>query len=527
MRPRTLVQKGVRKGVLALAASFALLAAERPAAAGEAEGTCSLYDEASPTQLLRRLSLDLRHRLPTYEEYEEVELTGALPEGVVDEYLESDEFRVAMRRFHEALLWPNVEAASLPVNTFRLRRDAATGIHYVAARTDDYRGGSQGERMCEDVEQKEFEGGAPVVSGTLEGWVWVKPYWSDEKVKVCAFDAQKAESAGGGACDSLRGGSQKGCGCGPELRFCYGPGVEQQIHDDMREQLLRLVDESTFYGRPYSEILTTRRAPTSGRLDYWRKHLAPIQRLQKVFTRYVKGDTPLAANPRYDGEWKWVERPAPHAGVLTLPAYTLRFQTNRGRANRFRVAFEGQYFEPPSADDTKGCDPDDADVTKRCVCRHCHTKLEPLASHFAGVAEGGSAIIESFDDYRKDCVGVNDPNSLCNRFYVTDPDAYRAGWRIPLQYADGKGAVHQAMKQNAEAGPIALAKDAIESGAFARATVLHLFEYLMGRPMNLDPSSEDSEQDKLDELTTELRSTDDFKLLVRSIVNLPAYRRMR
>lgn len=513
-----------------LAAAFGhALFTSAPVQAGEEDANCSLYDEASATQLLRRLSLDLRNRLPAYEEYASVAEAGALPDGIIDEYMAGDEFRVAMRRFHETLLWPNVEGIALAVNTHRLRKDAETGLHYVAARTDTYRGGTQADLIiCLDQEQKKFDGGSPVpIQGKREGFVWVKPYWSEEPIKVCAYDAQTAAKADGVDCDTVPGGTKQGCGCGPSLRFCYGPQVERDVTDDMREQLLRVVDESTAFGRPYSEILTTRRAPTTGRLNYWRRYLAHIQRIQKVYNNVTESDPiPPESKLAYSAGWHWVERPAPHAGIITLPAFTLRFQTNRGRANRFRVAFADQYFEPPSVDDTEGCNPDANDVTRRCVCRHCHTTLEPLAAHFSYVAEGGSSIIKNFGFRRAECDGAPDGSSFCNRFYATKGPG--SGWLIPLQYAAvGTGAVHEKTMANAKAGPIALARATIESGVFARATVVHLFQYLIGRDPDLDPSSDDNEGATIDAIAADLQATDDFKRAVKAVASLPAYRRMR
>ena len=42
-----------------------------------------------------------------------------------------------------------------------------------------------------------------------------------------------------------------------------------------------------------------------------------------------------------------VEAGPAHAGVLTSPAYLLRFQTHRARANRFHVSFLCQPFVAP------------------------------------------------------------------------------------------------------------------------------------------------------------------------------------
>ena len=74
---------------------------------------CSLYEPIDKYQLLRRLSLDLRHRLPSYEAYRQLDGEDTVPDSVVEEYLQSDEFRETIRRYHRKLLWPNISNVQL------------------------------------------------------------------------------------------------------------------------------------------------------------------------------------------------------------------------------------------------------------------------------------------------------------------------------------------------------------------------------------------------------------------------------
>ena len=74
-----------------------------------------------------------------------------------------------------------------------------------------------------------------------------------------------------------------------------------------------------------------------------------------------------------DDTWAPVDRKGLHAGVLTLPGYLLRFQTDRGRANRMRITMTCEYFVPPAKmEPAPGCQPDGNDLTKRirAVCRN-------------------------------------------------------------------------------------------------------------------------------------------------------------
>src|SRR6202008_1021787 len=102
---------------------------------------------------------------------------------------------------------------------------------------DKFRGGD-GTHICRDVEQTEFNGGMPVPktfkAGTpdeyqAEGWVRETTIWPPgTKVKFCACDAKAKEEVNGTQCDSEEGAGERGCGCGPNLRFCYGPAVANE-----------------------------------------------------------------------------------------------------------------------------------------------------------------------------------------------------------------------------------------------------------------------------------------------------------
>jgi hypothetical protein len=233
----------------------------------------------------------------------------------------------------------------------------------------------------------------------------------------------------------------------------------------------------------------------------------------------------------WDKSWQEIERSGAHAGFLTLPAYTLRFQTNRGRANRLRIALTGQYFQPPDVADSDGCDPTSEDLSSRCVCRKCHEVLEPLAAYFGQVAEAGSAMLSSLtQEYatKSACnwaAGLSN-GSFCNRFYTQvvanfDPD-YEPYRLRSLEWAGDK---YPEVQENFETGPVGLANWAIDGGLFARAMVRNLFAFLFHREMNLDPSSATSELELLDELATEFAAHDNFAMLTKRLVTLPQYRR--
>ncbi len=537
-----------------------------PEAQAADENACLLHRPAPIERQLRRLSLVLRGHVPEYEEYTGVEGLQEVPDSIIDAYVASDEFRMQMRRFHESLLHTNPATVALRTTGMTIKEvtaetaGSATKVWHVdsTSRRKVYRGGN-GTHVCQDLAQSDpslgYANGVPKCttmspdsSGSapcLEGWVNVKPFWDPANtIKVCAFDAQAATTydktagtnPGTYACSDLSAQSVQACGCGPGLSYCMRSTLEPMIWSDLREQLLRTVDEHAMGIEPYSGMLTTKKMYTNGRLQFWKKNLTAGVAYSRPYNEWHPGDAPLAKTPDWNDEtWVTVNREGPHAGILTLPAFTLRFQTNRGRANRFRIAFLNQYFVAPSTPDRVGCTDDAADVTQRCYCRDCHRVLEPLAAHFAPVAEAGSSLLTEFDKIvysQADCNAQVKPgsSSLCSRFYAKgeapdpmDPTKMIPAWRLmPLEYADA----HPEIEKNFDLGPAALAQQIIDDGSFARSTVAHLFAFLVRREINLDPSSDDNEIPLLDELAKEFQADDNLPRLAKRIVQLSVFRRM-
>lgn len=541
-------------------------------------GLCPLYQEVSNTQLLRRLSLDLRLKIPSYEEYDAL---GSAPvsDETIDAYLAGDDFKDMVRRFHMDLMWSSLSTVSLnsvdgtltqtnaidpssgDVDPLDIQRTETRVFHVQSAgRRATYRG--NGNLICADYQQTEWNAdGTPTVNDQgLDGWVGVSPYWDPpscqtdadcagacssgtcSQVRVCAFDAQEAEAwnATGpadpdrDACDFVGSApSRQGCGCGPNLEFCWGTGVEGTVRNALREQLMLLAEAVTVGDLPYSDLLRTKRTYLNGPLQLWKQHLAQMTSPTQTFNFFAEGDVPPPGEVDYsDAEFKAYDRTDIHSGVLTMPAFTLRFQTNRGRANRVRNVFVGKYFEP-SAAAQPGCDPEHPDPMQRCYCQHCHMELEPLAAYFGDIAEAGSTLLSDealFPDY----LACDAPNQLsaterflCSRFYVNDDQEHAVGWRIPLQWADGPTSAHAEIKPNFDAGPRGFADRIIDDGSFQETTVKNLWRYFMRRDINLDPLDPENEGQLLDDLTRTLTETDDFRVIVKELVGLDQYRRMR
>lgn len=541
------------------------LAAETDDAPKDA-AMCSLYEPIDKYQLLRRLSLDLRHRLPSYEAYRQLDGEDIVPDSLLEDYLQSDEFRETIRRYHRKLLWPNISNVKLATVGFILRNSNTTaggppkepnGLVYLnnPQRSVKYRGGNN-LHSCQDKPQTSIQTGYKLgetptcetvvdqgVEYCLEGYVEMQPYWESDPnktIKLCAFEAQTTATAsqkngppnGNGpvetiSCNEPVSYNNPQCGCGPNASYCWGGDVPATVLETMEEQILRTVDDHTIGGRAYSAMLTTSEVYTNDRLAFFQRFLAPMSGPERTYNAWHEGDGPLPDSPDYTStNWYATTRGEGHSGILTLPAFTLRFQTNRSRANRFRISFTNSYFVPSSEPDTEGCNETTDNLSERCTCRYCHLTLEPLAAHFAGIAEAGTTLVDSFEIDRPECVTTGQQPGFdpwCGRFWVTDAEADNAGRLITHQYAQENPAVQTAI----DAGPRGLAQSAIDDGSFARGTVQHVFSHFVGREMNLDLSSIEDETPLLDQLAQEFQAQDDFVALVKRIVELDAYRRIR
>lgn len=643
----------------ALLAALTALALLLPTGAhAEPEADCTGPSELSPTQLLRRLSLDLRGRPPTGAEYAEV-VAGKSPLDLAKPWLapfdperpapskSQEDFRQAMRRYHQALLWPNVSNVRVASfgNTLSLVGSLSDGGGYhnpgrqsrylatnpsftIKPDTTNYsipncdlsveqpasKLSTDGFKRPQILERTNPDGSRE----QYVGYRWVKPYWFDPAtipdggnpdggwVKVCAFEAQETPTGaylnvaldagpklnpdggiqtyrdggwvmasvtvqvdfplqtpdGGGRaddCGSSSGGLHTTCGCGKDLRWCFQGSVQTDVMTDMTEQLLRVVDRSTVGGKPYTDVLETPVSYVNGRIAWYLQHLSSannqsggIWSLPDTDVRFVApaevGGAGPGAMPQLsysDRNWYRVERGRDHAGVLTLPAYLLRFQTNRSRANRFRVDFLCNYFIPPDqlADAPPSCNGDTADLMRKCNCRLCHATLEPLASRWGRFAEAGITRLDTdagFPDEDPKCapypdggVTSNGRDARCVRFYVNN-NAYDEGLSVASGYG-GKlktqlyGDLHTMLVANMSEGPRGLRADFIDNANhdLAHCTVRRLFAHFIRREMRTNGADNDEAQ-LLETLASEFHSSSyDVPKLVHRLVSLEQYRRQR
>src|SRR5919199_5427745 len=135
--------------------ALALVAFLARSALAEIGPVCTAPHEGDKYQLLRRLSLDLRGHAPTVEEYAALDGESSVPAAAIQSFLQSDDFRLAMRRYHEAMFWPNLAQARFGVITYSvtLFRGEAAWRSSAPERAMPWRGGNGLESSCGDFEQ--------------------------------------------------------------------------------------------------------------------------------------------------------------------------------------------------------------------------------------------------------------------------------------------------------------------------------------------------------------------------------------
>lgn len=399
-------------------------------------------------------------------------------------------------------------------------------------------------------EQTQFTpDGVPVPAADgREGWVWVAPYWAPQtRIKVCAYDAQAHLRGPQTNTDCSTGGGPQAidCGCGPNLSFCQltvgyatnkgvpnGPveifeATEATLDRAFAEQMLRFTDRIIDTQRPWSDLLLSDETEVNGPIAHYLRWQTGTTAYANLSSRPNLGYVvPSTLEWTQKDTWVRVRSTGKAAGVLTQPAWLLKFATNRARANRFYNAFLCSVFQAPPGGLPSSTEPcaQEPNLARRCGCDSCHQTLEPMAAYWGRFAERGTheLLTPEFPTDDPTCIapsGSNVNTQRCQTFYVT-----RA--RIPAEqpwvgklkayaYADD-------FNGNIDDGPLTLARNAVNTGDFARCTVTKEFERLVGRPFNSQLADERALQDRL---TTEfIASNHDLRRLLRRILESRQYR---
>jgi hypothetical protein len=536
--------------------------------------TCDVAAPLDAQRLLRRMSLDLRGEVPSYDEAVAQRGKADVEVSKVDEYLNSPEFIRSMRKFHEAALWPNIDQIQIipdthilfpyelapgePVYMSALRsvftRPAAGGPLYYPCKNEPAEFDIDGNIISEPVMMGD------AVIAYQEGWVEVEPYWAPgTTIHVCGYDAASPATAtlcpgplerypfGDPFCEQLAAtaaatgipairGSQAACdgplaifapecGCGPNLELCHTYETVALLRQSLLDQQMRVIDQVIAADRPYEDILLEPAVETNGPLAHYLTKQTGL-----TFDLYgaEHESAPIPANIPYSDvdTWHSVTRSGRHSGILTTPGYLLRFQSNRQRAHRFYNVFECSSFIPngPLPSPFEACSKHE-DLTKRCGCDACHQGLEPMAAHWGRFAEYGFAPID--DEIYPKVLGPSctQPfNSIeqlfrCVRFYEIDPVGEELEFAYNLNaYVFRRGED----LQNIEIGPRKLAQTSIESGRFASCTARKMWTHLMRRA----PTTDEETSVLPDIIDAYEAGGNTLRSMVKAIVTHPAYRRL-
>jgi hypothetical protein len=486
--------------------------------------------EIDDHRYLRALSLDLRGVIPTVEEYEVLDAEGGVPDWLIDEWLDSEEFIGRVVRKHRDLLWPNVTNQILLNASTNLTLFPEAPALYRRQRAANYRGGTV-PCLDEPVQYDGFEiSTSEQPDGTWrEGWTEIAPYWApDTTVRVCAFDAQDVEiSRYGTDCTTRAGFADTDCGCGPALNRCRLGASEIPIRDSFGRDIELRVAANIREDASYLDLFEGRTGYVNGPAVHFWRHQTGVRGGLRFDPAPFRVE--LLPDLQYTDFDTWVEVPLgeEHAGVLTAPGFLLRFQTNRSRANRFYNSFLCQPFQPPEGGlPTTGDGPAPLDLQVRDGCKYCHALLEPAAAYWGRWPQGGAAYLdpELYPAVREDCVTCATTSAVCppecNDYYLTSTlsDASDAwlGWLDAYEFRRPEHESH------IELGPQALVAQGVLDGRFTDCTVRTATRWLMGRPVT------EREEAWIDDLDIAFVAGDyRYKDLVRSIVTSPVYRTVR
>lgn len=526
-----------RRGPILLAAAFALAGA-MPAARADIPNNEDLVCRPDQPELdkygyLRALSLDLRGNIPTVDEMSMLDGQRDVPDALVDQYLGSEEFVSQVVRRHRDLLWNNV--GNVDIISFRQMFSAynypgGSTVYWRATPGRLYRGL---DVPCDDV-------AATINNGVIkyridqngykrEGWVMVEPYWAPGiQIKVCAFDAQAYRFTSTGTdCSTTESFSDEECGCGPNLRWCSTGTLYAELRSWLGKEVEMRIAAVIRGDLPYTELFTGNTAYVNGPMVHFYRHQANLNGQVSV--------APVAVNMDRLPDLKWtdkdfvkIELGPEHGGILTSPAYLLRFQTYRARANRFFDSFLCQPYQPPpgglpSPSDACSAEPD---LQNRCGCKFCHSLLEPAGAHWGRWGNGGGGYLNPTDypRLRPDCldcaISGRQCTADCRSHYVTR--ALSAKEKPFLGTLGAYYFIRPEHEVNIEQGPRLLALSTIVDGRLPNCTARRTAEWLLGRELD------EEEKTWVAQLSTDFVSSNySYRKLVKAVIAGGAYRRVR
>lgn len=405
------------------------------------EPPAEVNDRMSPTRVLRRLTLALRGRVPTVDEYEAL-LGASDPEPglqqAIDQGLETREFYERMVEFGHAWVtngeftngaFIETYSGHMSTNIRRCKDDTKhPGAFYISGEGnhDEFKG-------CNDEVVKGNAAPLPLRK--------VEPWWAPGTLVEVVGNATKEElffDSNGNelSCASARmlyynmaTAEAPGCGCGPNLVWCYPGGADSYQPDSQRRHVwdepARLLAHLGWHDRPLSDLVTGNYTVGNNlvRAEYVRlaRRTGAYPELDQNTTWWRAGDDPSPRDPAHpepndpmawrefvveeltpflkaatadrkpsgdlDRTFSWDPRastePSPGiaaAGVLTMPGTSSSFVRERPRAARYLEMFACLKFNPPPAG--AGASAPGRDIATSGTCQHCHGVMDPVAVAF-------------------------------------------------------------------------------------------------------------------------------------------------
>lgn len=493
-----------------------------------AELTPYLAPELEPLAHARAVSLDLRGVGLTPEETDAIVSTGGLDDETLDAWLSTDAFAGQVVRHHKSLFLNNVVFDIDPFRTLRDYGQFGFGVWFSYYLSSVHRGA--GMTNCTNYDADVNALNQPQSwrmhpnGGRDEGAVDVNPWWDlSSTIRVCAYDAQLTEvSAAGNACDSYEGQFDTDCGCGPNLIWCTVDSQQQRVRDGLARAISERVRDVVTADEPYSALLT---APSR----YLNGPLVEYYRNRSAFSTTLTPPVPIEDLPALSASetesWVEVEGDDHLAGALTEPAWLLRFQTNRGRANRFFTEFLCGEFIPPESGIMEIAEENPTpDLSQKPVCMDCHTVLEPWAAYWGRWQEVGANHYdeEAYPAFSEECADCAPycQDTYCRGNYLTrvrhPHEEDYVGTFNPYVFLVGDAEDHPTL------GPAQWAQQIADDGRLARCAAEKAAIWLLGMPES------DIAPELIDGFAEEFAASGlRYRALVRAIVTSPVYGRAK
>jgi hypothetical protein len=279
---------------------------------------------------------------------------------------------------------------------------------------------------------------------------------------------------------------------------------------------------------PYTELFTSTKAFVNG----------PIVHYWKSFARFPGGvrNTPVPVQleslpdletwQRGEDDWIEIDLPKGHAGILTSPAWLLRFQTNRGRASQFYSQFLCSSFKAegtlPTADPAIQAEPD---LQEKAGCNICHAVLEPSAAYWGRWTEAGAGYLDplNYPPLDAECYTCATTgltcSADCSRYYKVK--AYHPKEEAYLGMLRWYVFQHEDNEKNVEEGPELMALLEVARNRLPDCAARTAVRRFLGRDVLAE------EEDWIDELVVTFAGTGfSYRELVKAVIMSPIYRRM-